>query len=801
MSSALALEAAAHGLSVIPVGADKVPLVAWKEFQTKPATAEQIEDWAQELQPWGWGIVTGGVSGLVVVDGDGELGRATVESFATPTVLTPSGGCHVYVEHPGEKTKNSVRFSDERPGLDVRGDGGYVVAFAPGYKWTNAFDPAAWDTLPEDVRETILKGKRKATTRKKKSSTPRIEEGQRNVSLFDHLRSVRRKKGADLAALMEAAERFNAKCDPPLDEDEVLRTVRSVAEYEPEEEDEEDEDRKQSQQLVKFMADRWEEDRKNGALPDGELGPFHDSNRDAWVRFLGDGGQLECHAVRSRIFKLWLQGLFFKRSGTAVSENALKETLAIVEHLGIFDGPEHEVHLRVAADAEALWVDLGDAAWRAVKILPAVEGVPRWELVGVPPVRFRRSGRMLPLPEPVRGGTLNDLRPFVNIVDAEWPLVYGWILSAYHPDGPHFIGEASGEYGTAKSTLSKILRYLTDPNRTMLARPPESIRDVDSTANNNRVLAFDNMSSLSDKLSDALCRVATGGGASERRLYANFEESSIDYIRPVLLNGISDRGLGTRGDFLNRLLVFHCPHLDRKIDEGKFWAEFEAAAPKILGGIFDAISFGLEALGTFDLGPLADDVRLGTAAYWITACEVQFTRGGEFLKALKTNQAELSEHALEASPLTKHLVHLSRVDDGFRGPAVDLLKVLNALEGDKLRRTQQYGWPQTPIGLGRALARLAPDLRHAGVIVQREQDSGSDSRRVWRIFRPGQSDASDASDASGQTGGSSASDQASDASGSTSSDASRNGTAKRKASDASDASDGLGRYIFLKESS
>ena len=72
-------------------------------------------------------------------------------------------------------------------------------------------------------------------------------------------------------------------------------------------------------------------------------------------------------------------------------------------------------------------------------------------------------------------------------------------------------------------------------------------------ARNSWVLAFDNVSSVPDWLSDAFCRLSTGGGLATRMLYTDDDEILFDAQRPVLLTGIEE--VATRGDLLDRSLM------------------------------------------------------------------------------------------------------------------------------------------------------------------------------------------------------------------------------------------------------
>jgi hypothetical protein len=112
-------------------------------------------------------------------------------------------------------------------------------------------------------------------------------------------------------------------------------------------------------------------------------------------------------------------------------------------------------------------------------------------------VRFRRAAGMKPLPIPVPGGSVEMLRPFLNLKsDADFVLVVAWALAVLRNRGPYPVLALSGEQGSAKSTFAAILKVLLDPNTAPLRALPRDERDLIIAANNGHVLAFDNVSGL-----------------------------------------------------------------------------------------------------------------------------------------------------------------------------------------------------------------------------------------------------------------------------------------------------------------
>src|SRR5262245_10250219 len=163
---------------------------------------------------------------------------------------------------------------------------------------------------------------------------------------------------------------------------------------------------------------------------------------------------------------------------------------------------------------------------------------------------------MLPMPEPQQGGSIKSLNSFLNLASRDdFVLIVAWLLTALRPGGPYPLLAISGEQGSAKTVLSKLLKALIDPNVAPVRSLSREERELMIAANNAYLLAFDNLSGLPLWLSDALCRLASGGSFAIRRLYTNDEEVLFQVARPVLLNGIEEvisrPDLGDRAIFLS----------------------------------------------------------------------------------------------------------------------------------------------------------------------------------------------------------------------------------------------------------
>jgi hypothetical protein len=265
----------------------------------------------------------------------------------------------------------------------------------------------------------------------------------------------------------------------------------------------------------------------------GEL--FHSATGTAFADLMVDGHR-ETWPIRSKRFRGWLRRRYYEATGGAPNGHAISCELDLLEARAQFDAPERHVHIRFAEHEGHIYLDLADEHWRAVEI-----GPDGWRVNKFPPVRFRRPAGMLPLPVPESGGSIQALWPLLNLSNRnDFVLVVAWLLAALRPGRPYPLLAISGEQGSAKTVLCKMLKALVDPNVAPVRALPREERELMIAANNGHLLAFDNLSSLPAWLSDALCRLASGGSFAVRQLYTDDEEVLFQASRPLLVNGIED---------------------------------------------------------------------------------------------------------------------------------------------------------------------------------------------------------------------------------------------------------------------
>jgi hypothetical protein len=402
-------------------------------------------------------------------------------------------------------------------------------------------------------------------------------------------------------------------------------------------------------------------------------------------------GHRETWNIRSPDFAEWLRNRHFEKMNGGLGKTLLEGVIETTHARARRDGnaPVREVFLRVASsrnkhDREVMYIDLCDAEWRVIEVTAASPWrvIPAKELPE--DVRFRRALNMQPLPEPVRGGALSTLGDFLNFETLnDYILMVGWLLNVYRCSDQYPILNINGEQGSAKTTAVRLLRALIDPRKGGKGLSGTE-RDLYIQADSSHVLAFDNLSKpLSPDMSDALCRLATGGSFSTRKLHSDREEINFEFSRPIILVGISD--MISRPDLADRAMRVELKPIEeeRRRPEKELWEDFNSARPRILGALMDALALGLRELPKVEL---ERNVRMADVMLWGTACESAFTGSGKmkgltFFGAYKASQEAMQEDALEGNMVAQAIQTLVRREP-FEGRTRALLDALRNTFGE-----------------------------------------------------------------------------------------------------------------------
>lgn len=410
-----------------------------------------------------------------------------------------------------------------------------------------------------------------------------------------------------------------------------------------------------------------------------------------------------------------LAAAYRRTHGKPPTSAALTDALAVLEGDAMATD-RSPLHVRVARpDPETVVLDLGDESGALVVVTAS-----GWELRDNPGVLFRRNRATGRLPRPVRGGDLGELRELLNVTDASWPLVLGWLVAALIEDLPHPILALLGEQGTGKSTAQRLISRTVDPSPAQLRTAPRDVEQWIVAANATWVVALDNVSGISPALSDALCRAVTGDGLFRRRLYTDSDVSVVTLRRVVMLSAIDPGDL--RGDLADRLITVELDRIgpSSRRQETTLEQAFADAHPRILGALLDLLAAVLNELPHVHLDELP---RMADFATVLAA--VDRVLGLDGLATYLAQSRRLAEVVVESDPVAEAIVALVIKQGLVEASAGEILEMV-------LPPRPTKSWPSSARGMAERLTRTAPALREMGLEVEPGR-RGHGGKRIWRL--------------------------------------------------------------------
>ena len=615
---------------------------------------------------------------LVALDADTQSDALKLQELLTRLGLkfwhqkTANGAHLVLRQNPPGKIRNTVKTEVAGVRFDVRGTGGQIAAWPSThntgvkYEW----QIAPWD-LPREALSEIpadFLPEQAKSIPAKSAGDERLAEGGRNGSLTSLAGSMRRRGMSEQAIAAALAVENARRCDPPLSKEEILGIARSVGRYSPEEAEK---SQSMASQLVEIGL---------------ECRLFHDEFEQPFVQFkVGD--HQEHWPCESKQFKRWLSREFWQREKAAVGSDAIAAALNIISAKACFEGRQVELSNRVARHDGAIFYDLTDDKWRAVKITAA-----GWEIISVLPIIiFRRYSHQQRQLTPARGGNVKEVLKYVNLIDEDQQILFlVYLIASLIPDVPHPIPIPHGEQGAAKTTSFRVMRRLIDPSATEVLSFPSDKQELAQQLSHHWAPYYDNVSRLSPEQSDSLCRAATGEGFTKRQLFSDDDDVIFKYRRCVGLNGINV--VATAGDLLDRTILFGLERIppEKRMAEEVFWKTFEEARPLIFGGMLDTLAAAMAVLPNVHLTTL---FRMADFTRWGSAIAIALGYPSErFISAYERNIKSHTHEAINCNPVAACVVAFMEGKAAWSGTPSELLNQIE-LVAEGLRLSGKWESP------------------------------------------------------------------------------------------------------------
>ncbi len=453
---------------------------------------------------------------------------------------------------------------------------------------------------------------------------------------------------------------------------------------------------------------------------------FRDQYDEPWFSPYDNGSEL--YRIRSKKFKSWLGAYVYGKYNFALKNNQIKDISEALSGVAIYSGiGKKNLEVRSCLVDNVLWYDLGGSAVRVDK--------NGWEIIKQPPILFKPYEHQEKQVTPSKNGNIQALRQFVNISsDEDWALFLVFAISTFIPSFPQPVLVLTGSQGAGKTTPMRMLKKLVDPSKLPSTGSPSDQEEMSRLADKHLLLFFDNLSSLSSKVSDILCKLVTGDGFSRRTKYTDDDETIFVSKRAIMMNGINP--FITRADLLDRTIILELGRIpdEKRLPEDELWRKFEETRPVILGGIFDVLSKAMSLYGhnvPAKLPRMADFAKWGVAINSAIK-QVDENWSVDFIEAYEKNIECQNEEAIQANPVAvaaRMLIEKKVVWEGTITEFFSEFENSGILERRYL--TYHTMWPSNPSGIGRSLVRAETNLRRANISVEHFRRNNNQFVRIF----------------------------------------------------------------------
>lgn len=314
---------------------------------------------------------------------------------------------------------------------------------------------------------------------------------------------------------------------------------------------------------------------------------------------------------------------------------------------------------------------------------------------------------------PETGGNVEKVLDFVNITDPEKRLLLlVFILTCFIPDFPHTVLNIYGPAGSAKTSLSALLKKIIDPSLIEEDEFPRSSSEFAQKFSHNWLTCFGNVSAIPGWTSDLLCKAITGGGFTKRELYSDDEDVIYRFKRCMVINGISL--VAAKSDLLERSILLELETIpaNQRLREDVLTKKFEAEKASILGGIFTAVSRAMQIKDSIEpdsLPRMADFVVWGCAI-----AEVIGHSKEKFLQAYYRNISMQNKEVIFESSEAGALIELAERNPVWKGTPTQLLNELRLIAQEQ-KVDIEKNFSKNPNVLTRKLNLLKANLEQAGI--------------------------------------------------------------------------------------
>jgi energy-coupling factor transporter ATP-binding protein EcfA2 len=423
--------------------------------------------------------------------------------------------------------------------------------------------------------------------------------------------------------------------------------------------------------------------------------------------------------INSDEFWDWLAYECFTTHSKNPPKNQIESAIRIIRYHALQEGQLIKLYTRVASVNGNIYIDLGTDDRKIVKV-----DASGWK-IGNYPIIFKRYPKMLELPHPIEGGQAKEILQFFPPMDEHSQcFVLCWLVASFieHIERAFLLIE--GESGGGKTTLALILKDFIDPMENGAVSYNENENEVAQIIDHQYLPLLDNLTSISRKLSDLMCKSFSGGSHVKKELYTNDKDFILRLNGNIIFTAIEL--IKPKADFSNRCykLFIEKTALSNRSRE-IMMEKFEKARPRIFGALLDTLSKTLEKVKQIE--PKGHYRTVDFDRYATAAAEV-LGYGAEFFQEARDHCEEIKRKSItNSTPLIEAISGYLRSNNGiYSGNLKKLLQQLPNYTGspDEL--------PKLPHVLSRRLKEIKPEIDAAGIVYSKK-DHNNHNGSQWEF--------------------------------------------------------------------
>ncbi len=444
-----------------------------------------------------------------------------------------------------------------------------------------------------------------------------------------------------------------------------------------------------------------------------------DSDCNQVYALISNNSHIETLDLSNTKAKAWIRYAYYKETGENHSDGAYDSAISLIKSEAIMDNTKREtIYNRIAMLDDAIYYDLANSEWQAVKITK--DSVDVLSLDENTPVFVRRQHQKPQLiPDFDNNKALTELIQLLRIQQQDKQIFKVHLITMFLEGVPVPIMPVLGEQGTIKTTLTKTIKQIVDPSGENVSSLPRKIEDLILRFNNRYLMNFDNISGFNQEVSDILCRAITGEGQSKRALYTDSDEVIYTYRRKIVLNGISPTL--EYPDLRERTIKYETLPISEsdRLTEEEYNKKFRDLLPGVLGQIFNVLS---KALSSYPIvkAELKKLPRMADfAIFGESISRVLGYTPNSFIDNYKARISYNSLDIIESYPIISLIEDFMKERDHYEDTVSnfykEMCKLAEVAEIDIESRAVQF--PAAPNKIKQHIQRLKPNLRLIGLEV------------------------------------------------------------------------------------